>query len=86
MSRKEKREEIKEHKSEPKKKITIKLPNIKELPKKEIIYLVVILIAIAVALTFFNYSSIGLVINKSITDEDVVKVDLIGSNNKIYSY
>lgn len=86
MSRKDKREENKQHESTPKKKITIKLPEFKGFSKKQIIYAILIAVVLVSMLCIMNYSDIGLVLNKSITDEDVTIVDLIGSNNKIYSY
>ncbi len=86
MSRKDKREENKKHESMPKKKITIKLPEFKGFSKKQIICAIVVATVLLLILCIMNYSDIGLVFNKNITDEDVTVVDLIGSNNKIYSY
>ncbi len=86
MSRKDKREENKKHESKPKKKIVIKLPEFKGFNKKQILTFVLIALGLAIILCIMNYSDFGLVLNKNITDEDVVKVDLISSNNKIYSY
>ncbi len=86
MSRKDKREENKKHESKPKKKIVIKFPEFNGFTKKQIVTFVLIALGLVIALCMMNYSEFGLVINKKITDEDVVKVDLISSNNKIYSY
>ena len=86
MSRKDKREEAKKHESEPKKKITIKLPEIKGFSKKQIISSILVVVFVVVMLCVMNYTDIGFVLNKNITDEDVTTVELIGSNNKIYSY
>ena len=86
MSRKDKREENKKHESMPKKKIVIKLPEFKGLTKKQIVAAVLIALGLVIVLCLMNYSEFGLVLNKKITDEDVVKVDLISTNNKIYSY
>ncbi len=86
MSRKDKREENKKHESKPKKKIVIKLPEFKGMSKKQIIYSVVIAVVLILMLCVMNYTAIGLVLNKHITDKDATMVELIGSNNKIYSY
>ena len=86
MSRKDKREENKKHESMPKKKIVIKLPEFKGFTKKQIVAAVLIALGLVIVLCLMNYSEFGLVLNKKITDEDVVKVDLISTNNKIYSY
>lgn len=86
MSRKDKREVTKKHDSKPKTKITIKLPEFKGFSKKQIIYAIGIVAVLVTLLCIMNYSDFGLVLNKSITDEDVTTVDLISSNNKIYSY
>ncbi len=86
MSRKDKREENKKHESKPKKKLVIKFPEFKGFTKKQIIAFVLIALGLVIVLCMMNYSDIGLVLNKNITDEDVVKLDLISSNNKIYSY
>ena len=86
MSRKDNREEAKKHESEPKKKITIKLPEIKGFSKKQIISSILVVVFVVVMLCVMNYTDIGFVLNKNITDEDVTTVELIGSNNKIYSY
>ena len=86
MSRKDKREENKKHDSRPKKKIVIKLPEFKGFTKKQIVTSVLIAVGLVIVLCIMNYSNLGLVLNKNITDDDVVKIDLISSNNKIYSY
>ncbi|MBR6641916.1 MAG: hypothetical protein IKL08_06975 [Clostridia bacterium] len=86
MSRKDKREENKKHESKPKAKIVIKLPEFKGFTKKQIVTSVLIAVGLVIVLCIMNYSNLGLVLNKNITDDDVVKIDLISSNNKIYSY
>ena len=86
MSRKDKREENKKHESMPKKKIVIKLPEFSGFSKKQIIYAILVAIILVLIFCIMNYSDIGLVFNKNITDEDVTVVELIASNNKIYSY
>lgn len=86
MSRKDKREENKKHESRPKKKIIIKLPEFNGLSKSQITSAVVIVAILLMVLLITNYSDIGIVLNKHITDEDVTMIELIGSNNKIYPY
>jgi len=68
------------------KKPDFKLPEFLELTKKQISYLVICILVITAIVCFVNYDKLGLVLNKNITDEDVVQVDLITSNNKVYSY
>ncbi|MBR6689164.1 MAG: hypothetical protein IKL68_04030 [Clostridia bacterium] len=86
MSRKDKREENRKHESKPKKKIVIKLPEFQGFTKKQIMYAIGIAVLLISILCVTNYANIGLVLNKRITDEDVTIVDLLSSNNKIYSY
>ena len=68
------------------KKPDFKIPEFLKLTKKQIIWLVVIVIAIVTFICVSNYDKLGLVLNKYITDKDVIKVDLVSSNNRIYPY
>lgn len=93
MRNKEVQEKTKSNKDSNKKKKSIRLkkPDIKipeflKLTKKQIIWLVTIVIAIVTFVCVSNYDRLGLVLNKNITDKDVIKVDLVSSNNKIYPY
>ena len=86
MSRKYKREENASHESEPKKKIVIKLPEFKGFTKKQILIGLMIVLVLVLILILMNRAELGIVFNKNITDDDVIQVDLIGANNKMYSY
>lgn len=57
-----------------------------KLDRKKITILLVFVIVATVILCFTRYKQLGLVINKKITDKDVVSVELLSKNNKIYSY
>lgn len=73
------------------KKVTFKIPKfefsfIKTISKKQIIGTLSVVSVFLAIICIFNYDKFGLVLNKYITDEEIVKIDLISSNNKIYEY
>lgn len=83
---KSKKDSTKKKKSIRLKKPDFKIPEFLKLTKKQIIWLVAIVIAIVTFICVSNYDKLGLVLNKYITDKDVIKVDLVSSNNRIYPY
>jgi len=68
------------------KKPNFKLPEFLKLTKKQILVLIAIILVVCVFFCMANYDKLGLVLNKHITDEDTIQVDLISSNNKLYAY
>lgn len=63
-----------------------KFPEFMHFTKKQILYTSMVVLGFILIICICNYDKIGLVLNKSITDDDVVQVDLITSNNKLYAY
>lgn len=80
-----------EQSGQVKKKIRLKKPEFKfnvfeKFTKKQILCVVSVLTLLILVICFANYDKLGLVLKKQITDEDVVSIDLISSNSRIYSY
>lgn len=73
------------------KKIRLKKPQIdltvfKNFTKKQIICAIACLSIVVICICVMNYDKLGWVLNKNISDADVVNIELISSNNKIYPY
>lgn len=82
-----KRQQVEKKKKSVKfKKSDIKIPEFLKLTKQQLLILSFIIIVVAICVCVANYDKLGLVLNKNITDDDVIKVDLITSKNKIYPY
>lgn len=91
--RRAKKEDNKRRKEKTKnEKVKLHFEDIKEniksikLDKKKLTILVVCFIVIIGIIVANNYISLGLVLNKNITSEDVIQVELANSNNKIIAY
>lgn len=61
------------------------LPKI-ELDKKKVIIIISIILVIGAIIIANNYTALGLVINKNITSEDAVQVELQTTNNKVFPF
>lgn len=68
-----------------KEEVTKKHKEIK-LDKRKIAFLVTFILIFIIILCFLKYKELGLIINKKITDKDVVSIELLSKNNTIYSY
>lgn len=57
-----------------------------KLSQKQIIVLVISVVAILFIIAINNYTSLGLVLNKNIDSEDAIQIELKTSNNKVVPY